>query len=268
MQAYHSRSHSEEDINLDENKDSVQSAFWYQTQGADELNIIRLSQQSLLSHRVPSSSSPLKRQVTVENDIAEVSLDQHSYSPNISQSALIHDRVHAENPKGYERAAINEARQGQRVSDYFDNLISHYTDAPSTFSFIDNLSIGSRNHTPRARRFCNPYTTALILLTTGFATFTAVYASGMKTKLVHVPLFTSSSSHSLLVLRIVSEVSTVLLWALSFAVMEELQWALAARKKGINVVQFVQLDTGTGFWRLINLLWGSAWEYKATVVIR
>ncbi|KAF2663225.1 hypothetical protein BT63DRAFT_380240 [Microthyrium microscopicum] len=78
----------------------------------------------------------------------------------------------------------------------------------------------------------------------------------------------SSPSNSLLALRIISEVSTILLWGLGVASLEDLQWALASRKDGMNIFQFLTLDMGTGIWGLMRLVIRSPFAYKGLALLR
>jgi hypothetical protein len=115
---------------------------------------------------------------------------------------------------------------------------------------------------------CNPYTAILLFFALGFGTLTGVYASGSARKMLQARFFSSTPSNSLLTLRVLSEVSTLLLWALYLGVLEEFQWALASRTKGVNVLQHVALDLGTGFWGLLRLVFRIPRRYKASVIIR
>ncbi|KAF2472238.1 uncharacterized protein BDR25DRAFT_203498, partial [Lindgomyces ingoldianus] len=67
-------------------------------------------------------------------------------------------------------------------------------------------------------------------------------------------LFTTSSSQSLLVLRVLSEMCTVILYLLVLCIMEDLQWAFASRTNGVGLLGFLSLDAGTRVWGLLRLL--------------
>lgn len=115
---------------------------------------------------------------------------------------------------------------------------------------------------------CNPYTSILLLLTTGIATLTGVYASGSATALIGESFFSASASNSLLSLRVLSEASTLLLVALGQNVLEEFKWALASRSNGMNLIHFVGLDIGTGLRGLLRLIKRSPWKYQASILLR
>jgi hypothetical protein len=246
------------------------SAFLHQSRGADELFRYRMS-QSNVSQLHTDENWPLQ---TV--DIAETPKDEWiDESPNtprhISTEGLL---SHTESTHhSWERRL--SAPQAYRGSEYLDDLVSHYL-SPQRSSPPDGDKTGLGVHvSPIRRRSCRssprssfrPYTLILFFLASAFATFTAVYASA-NIDPFRFRFFSSSSSHSLLLLRVVSEGSTILLWALMLKVMEELQWALASRRNGENLMQFLSLDMGTGCWGLLRLLRQSPWKYKSTVLIR
>ncbi|ORY13695.1 hypothetical protein BCR34DRAFT_254900 [Clohesyomyces aquaticus] len=91
----------------------------------------------------------------------------------------------------------------------------------------------------------------MLLLSIAVVTFTTLYAC--RTSLT-AKLFTTSSSESLLILRVLSETCTVLLYVLVLCIIEDLQWAYASRAKGIGLLGFLSLDAGTRVWGLLRLL--------------
>jgi hypothetical protein len=146
------------------------------------------------------------------------------------------------------------------------NIVSNHECTPSYLP-TEELNNHGRKGSLQELQF-NPYTATLLFFTLGFGTLTGVYASGSAHRMLNAHFFSSSPSNSLLTLRILSEVSTILLWGLYLGVLEELQWSLASRKCGMNVLQFVALDMGTGFWGLLRLIFRLPKQYKLSAFVR
>jgi hypothetical protein len=157
---------------------------------------------------------------------------------------------------------------------YFDEIVSHYLNQPSGHipqQADSNLIKAKQTRTPKQvswlYTYCSPYPTILFLITSLVISVTAIQASGTSV-LPFDHYFSSSTNITFLVLRILSEGTTILMWALGLAVMERFQWSLASRRKGINLINFIQLDLGTGFCGLLKLIIRSPWKYKTAVLTR
>jgi hypothetical protein len=264
----------------DDEQDSIWTAFVGQARGANELNNFRMSNPNL-AYEHPEISNvnwPL-RTVDITDIRSHGSLIENA--PPLSGNTLRSTSEDPLIPQGshpYENTAAADRRSRATMSGYWDDIVSTYAEPHRSPSSQGYRHGDSDRHSYKdyyyirepgsGRPVCSTYTTILLILTSAIAIFTALYASGVVTGLLHIRFVRSDPSHSLLVLRILSEIATVLLWALALAVMQELQWALASRPQGVNLVQFVQLDLGTGFCGLLKLVKRSPWKYKGTGLIR
>ena len=253
--------------------DPVYSAFIHQVHGANELHRYRLSQSSTPFDTTDNNHNwPLRTTDNSEHAVfgSPAEGDSFMHQQILGDELLSHrDNVSDALPQG------RFTRRAQRTSEYLEDLVSHYLHPQRSFSFrtdegITPMSRKRKNETiiSKSRSFYNPFTAILLLLTTAISIFTAIYASGTTTTLLNVHFFSSSSSHSLLTLRILSEAITVLLWTLSLAVMDQLQWSLASRRDGVSLIQFIQLDLGVSFWGLLRLITQSPWKYKGNSLTR
>lgn len=108
----------------------------------------------------------------------------------------------------------------------------------------------------------------LLLLTAIMVVLTAIYANGTAKPLMQDRFFSTSSPHTILILRILTEGCALLFAALVVMVVEDLQWALASRPSGVSLLHFVGLDSGTGVWGLLRLLATADWNQKYSSLFR
>jgi hypothetical protein len=270
---YQKHSKGETQAPTEDLTDPIYSAFIHQVHGANELHRYRLSQSSTPFDSTDNNHDwPLRTTDNSEHAVfgSPAEGDSFMHQQILGDELLSHgDDVSNTLPQG------RFTRRAQRTSEYLEDLVSHYLHPQRSFSFrtdegLTPMSRKGKNQTiiPKSRSFYNPFTAILLLLTTGISIFTAIYASGTTTTLLNVHFFSSSSSHSLLTLRILSEAITVLLWTLSLAVMDQLQWSLASRRDGVSLIQFIQLDLGVSFWGLLRLITQSPWKYKGNSLTR
>lgn len=93
----------------------------------------------------------------------------------------------------------------------------------------------------------------LALATIAVYTLTVVYALG-NTKVLDFPSIRLSISFTILVLRVLSEVTSLCMVSLIDSSLERLQWMLAARDEGFALPGFLALAPGTGKLGMLNLL--------------
>jgi hypothetical protein len=229
------RHQRDSDIEIGHEADIAYQAFLHQAQGADALHLYNLS-------RI---------------DVSTNNNQQHSdfqFPWNIDD----HGRESISQP------AEPSSKQGllRRVSPTNDTTPYHeiHLDGHGHGSDFEYRSCGQHR--------CSLYSGSLLFLALGFGVLSAVYASGSATKMLNLRLFSSSPSNSLFALRVLSEISTILSWGLGLAALEELQWSLASRPKGVGLMNFVSLDLGTGLWGLLRLIWRGHWKSKVTAIVR
>ncbi len=97
------------------------------------------------------------------------------------------------------------------------------------------------------------WTWLLALLTIALFLLTVVYALG-NTEVLDIPSIRLSTSLTILVLRVLSEVTGLCMISLIDGSLERLQWMLAARETGIALPGFMALFVGTGKLGMLNLL--------------
>lgn len=112
------------------------------------------------------------------------------------------------------------------------------------------------------------WTIILLLLAVIMVLLTALYSTGSAKSLMRGKIFTTSPSNAILLLRILTELCAVILAGLVVVVVEDLQWALASRPKGVSLLHFVGLDSGTGVWGLVRLLATAEWKQKYSSALR
>lgn len=112
------------------------------------------------------------------------------------------------------------------------------------------------------------WTLCLLLVTVVMITLTATYSNGSAKNLWQDRIFTTSSSNAILILRVMTEACALLLAALVVVVVEDLQWALASRPQGVDLLHFIGLDSGTGVWGLLRLLATADWNQKYSSLFR
>jgi hypothetical protein len=105
--------------------------------------------------------------------------------------------------------------------------------------------------------------TAFFLMTVAYATRTARMSS---TSFVH-----ASQSNTILVLRILSEAHGVFLAGSVYSVFEVVQWVLISRPEGIQLPQFLALQSSTGPLGLLAIVSGQGlstgeWPMKPRVM--
>jgi hypothetical protein len=106
-----------------------------------------------------------------------------------------------------------------------------------------------------------------VLTTFSIAAFivTIIYASPGSVHLTR-RLFTASGSDSILVLRVLSEVQTLLLSASVARAFDSIQWSLVSRINGITLLSFLALDSGTGILSLFRLLRTPSWRGRSHII--
>jgi hypothetical protein len=160
----------------------------------------------------------------------------------------------------YEYLDIPGYRQLDNSQDNLNTAPSNL-DHPLEFPRPLDVEIGPLSRSEKEKGYA-VYNVSLLLLATAAVALTGLYASGAIRSILSVKLFSASSSYSLFVLRVLSEVCTIVLGALSVTVIGNLQWALASRLNGIDLIRFLSLDAGTGLWSLLQLLVVSRWKNK------
>ena len=91
----------------------------------------------------------------------------------------------------------------------------------------------------------------LLVAACGAVTCTIIYSNPIPAT-GHI--LATSASQSVLILRILSEACTILIWVLVTWAIEDLQWAFASRRSGIGALSFLALDSGTRIWGMLRLL--------------
>lgn len=122
------------------------------------------------------------------------------------------------------------------------------------------------NMTPKSRFGWWPL--LLLVLTAIMVALTSIYANGSVKPILQDRFFSTSSPHTILILRILTEGCALLFAALVVMVVEDLQWALASRPSGVSLLHFVGLDSGTGVWGLLRLLATADWKQKYSSLFR
>lgn len=126
-----------------------------------------------------------------------------------------------------------------------------------------NGSQSLKNRLTRASSLCTffsparqiPFTWLSLLLALFFLIMTVVYASDsdLASGLRYV---NSSSSHTLFVLRVLSELTGLFLISTINATFERIQWLLVSRKDGLHFPKFLALNAGTGVLGILTILCG------------
>lgn len=112
-----------------------------------------------------------------------------------------------------------------------------------------------------ARQLPLAWTSAL--LTVVFLILTAVYSS-QPTVASRMRLLYTSSSNTIFVLSILTNLTAVFLSATIAATFERLQWILVARRDGLRLTNFLSLQAGTGSTGLLALTAGGGQPIRAT----
>lgn len=112
------------------------------------------------------------------------------------------------------------------------------------------------------------WTLCLLIITIIMVTLSAFYSNGSTKSFWQDRFFTTSASNAILILRIMTEACALLLAALVMVVVEDLQWALASRPQGVDLLHFIGMDSGTGVWGLLRLLATADWKQKYSSLFR
>lgn len=96
-----------------------------------------------------------------------------------------------------------------------------------------------------------PLTWTLALLTCAVFTLTVCYAS-FATVAARSRMISTSWSNTILVLRVLSGITELLMIALLAATFERIQWMLVSRTRGLSLLSFLGLSSGVS---VLGLLW-------------
>jgi hypothetical protein len=109
------------------------------------------------------------------------------------------------------------------------------------------------------------YPFALTTLSVAAFIVTMIYASPGSAYLTR-RLLTASGTDSILVLRVLSEIHTLLLSASVARAFDSIQWSLASRINGITLLSFLALDSGTGILSLFRLVGTPSWRGRSHMI--
>ncbi|ORY16003.1 hypothetical protein BCR34DRAFT_598035 [Clohesyomyces aquaticus] len=124
---------------------------------------------------------------------------------------------------------------------------------PKSIPYKDGRVLGLAKQTNLA------WISAILAVT--FFTLTVSYATE-KSRFTSVKFVHSSRSNSILVLRVLSEITSVFLGATIHSTFEVVQWVLISRPDGIRLPQFLSLQSSTGPLGLLVLALGRGLPYS------
>lgn len=232
--------------------DRLYMHFLGQTQGADALHVHHMDRLSKSNGHTKGSEDGGPRPPQLETiDLSE----WPKHTPAEDSPAPDHSFLYPPSPTPY-LTSTRENYYPSEVGDENPLRSRRYSQSRRYSRRIEESS-----------RF-GLWTLILLLLAVVMVVLTALYSTGSAKSLMKGKIFTTSSSNSILVLRILTELCAVILGALVIVVVEDLQWALASRPGGVSLLHFVGLDSGTGVWGLVRLLATADWRQKYSSAFR
>ncbi|KAF4301717.1 hypothetical protein GTA08_BOTSDO10036 [Botryosphaeria dothidea] len=232
--------------------DRLYMHFLGQTQGADALHVHHMDRLSKSNGHTKGSEDGGPRPPQLETiDLSE----WPKHTPAEDSPAPDHSFLYPPSPTPY-LTSTRENYDPSEVGDENPLRSRRYSQSRRYSRRIEESS-----------RF-GLWTLILLLLAVVMVILTALYSTGSAKSLMKGKIFTTSSSNSILVLRILTELCAVILGALVIVVVEDLQWALASRPGGVSLLHFVGLDSGTGVWGLVRLLATADWRQKYSSAFR
>ncbi|KAK7526790.1 uncharacterized protein IWZ02DRAFT_488269 [Phyllosticta citriasiana] len=111
---------------------------------------------------------------------------------------------------------------------------------------------------PRPRKNGNVLAWFLLVLSMGITALIALYTSGSVAAMMRRDIFRSSSSRTIFVLRIMTEILHLSMLALGIMLVEDLQWTLASRPGGVSLASTRE----QAHWGLLRLFLSAGWKDK------